>query len=145
MTHVKILSPIREIGPGAFSRCVNLTSVEFPPTLRVIDENAFNGCSKLSSVEFPSQLKVIGDNAFCGTALRSVFIPPAVQTIGKNAFDTRSLKEASVPSQTRYERNSFRLAKVTIQTENPVPGGKRDSGKPKSSGGGFFDRLRRKG
>ena len=65
-----------EIGEGAFSDCIDLTSVTIPNSVTSIGEKAFYGCIGLTSVTIPNSVTEIGEGAFDGCiGLTSVFIP----------------------------------------------------------------------
>ena len=58
------LGGIEEIGDGAFSNCIALTSLELPATLKKIGSGAFNNCEKLTALELPQSLTELGRGAF---------------------------------------------------------------------------------
>ena len=82
---------VTEIGPEAFSSCLNLVSVSIPDTVTHIDASAFSGCFKLGAITLPDGLVEIGDKAFylC-SALRSVTMGNNVKAIGSSAFSNCS-------------------------------------------------------
>ena len=55
---------IKKIGPRAFMRSVNLTSVTIPNTVTSIGKRAFYCCTNLSVVEIPESVTKIDDEAF---------------------------------------------------------------------------------
>lgn len=55
---------IKQINHGAFTDCVALTSIKFPPTLQYIGYNAFMGCTKLKEVDLPDAIDFISDSVF---------------------------------------------------------------------------------
>ncbi len=58
------LGNAEEIGDGAFSNCIALTSVRLPETLKKIGSGAFNNCGNLTSIALPASLTEIGRGAF---------------------------------------------------------------------------------
>ncbi len=81
---------IAEIGPFAFSDCVNLSSVTIPGSVCVIGNAAFSGCSSLSAVTFSEGLQIIESQAFLNCdSLSSIQIPEGVAAIGDSAFHSR--------------------------------------------------------
>lgn len=73
------------IGLGAFSYCINLTSVTLPKSVRTLEERAFSFAG-LTSISLPEGLSFIGDMAFQGTYLTSVTLPASLVEIGFEAF-----------------------------------------------------------
>ena len=72
-----------------FSRCSNLTSIQFPESLTIIEASAFSGCSELTSVVFPESLTAIGEYAFnkC-SKISSIRFPESLASIGERAFQS---------------------------------------------------------
>lgn len=89
---------VTEISGGAFSNCVNLTSVSIPNTVTHID--GFYSCYNLTSVNIPNSATSIEHSAFSGcSSLTSVSIPNSVTSIGSHAFkDCSSLTSISIPN-----------------------------------------------
>lgn len=83
--------PVTAIGPKAFYRCRNLTSVSIPAGVTRIDYSAFYGCSSLESVSLPDGVTALGNSAFysCGK-LRECELPASVRTVGNSAFESCS-------------------------------------------------------
>ncbi len=72
---------------GAFSGCIDLTSISIPDSITTITAGAFAKCASLTNVTFGSNVTNIGDYAFDGcTSLGSVTIPDTVTSIGSYAF-----------------------------------------------------------
>ena len=85
---VVIPAGVTEIGGGAFSGCVNLTSITIPGSVTKIGLAAFSGCTRLTSVTIPTGVTEIGESAFRScTDLTSVTIPEGVTEIGGAAFE----------------------------------------------------------
>ena len=75
------------IGPGAFSNCSSLASIEIPEGVTEIYQNAFSGCTRLETVTLSTSLKRIEVNVFSGcSSLTSIKIPEGVTEIHQNAF-----------------------------------------------------------
>ena len=75
------------IGPGAFSNCSSLASIEIPEGVTEIYQNAFSGCTRLETITLSTSLKRIEVNVFSGcSSLTSIKIPEGVTEIHQNAF-----------------------------------------------------------
>ena len=75
------------IGPGAFSNCSSLASIEIPEGVTEIYQNAFSGCTRLETITLSTSLKRIEVNVFSGcSSLTSIKIPEDVTEIHQNAF-----------------------------------------------------------
>ncbi|MEI8206086.1 MAG: leucine-rich repeat protein [Kiritimatiellales bacterium] len=67
--------PVTSIGPYAFNRCTNLTSVTIPSSITSIRYQAFNSCTSLTSIAIPSSVTSIDDRAFFScTSLTSITV-----------------------------------------------------------------------
>ena len=112
----KVTYPVRDMAPGLFRHCRNVTSVTLPDGIRriasqaffcTIDptghstltnvvvgagcldicDEAFQGCQELVSVNIPNTVTNIGHDAFCMCyALPRIDIPGSVKKIGDSAF-----------------------------------------------------------
>ena len=122
---------ITQVAMGAFSDCINITSVKLPTTVKSIGKKAFYNCSKLADVDIPSGVDSIGTEAFgsckCLTEIRlssslsviesSVFsnsglvkihIPESIISIGSYAFSRCPLKIVEIPRNvTNIESSAF--------------------------------------
>ncbi|MBR2391129.1 MAG: leucine-rich repeat protein [Clostridia bacterium] len=104
---------IQEIGEGAFSKCLKLSSVDFSANtilssvsqamflddenletvklsskISVIDVSAFSGCLKLSDFSFVTDKIVeICEKAFAGCGFEEVSVPSNVVSFGVDVFD----------------------------------------------------------
>lgn len=60
------------IGAGAFSQCINLSSI-YLQTIREIDRGAFNYCSKLSRIYIRTNYipSLLSSDAFLGTPIQT--------------------------------------------------------------------------
>ena len=76
---------LKEIMPGAFGDCSELSSVELPETVTVIGEDAFSD-TKIQSIRLPKDLQQICSEAFSGSQLKSIDIPDKVE-LELGAFD----------------------------------------------------------
>lgn len=87
VTYSDVTYDVTSIGPWAFYRCSELTSIEIPNSVTILDHDAFYGCSGLASVEIPNSVKIIGFQAFHGcSGLTTVKIPNSVIAIYLSAF-----------------------------------------------------------
>ncbi|MDE5565236.1 MAG: leucine-rich repeat domain-containing protein, partial [Oscillospiraceae bacterium] len=90
---------VTSIGDGAFSVCINLTSITIPKDVTVICDYAFYGCTNLTSVTIPEGVTKIGAFVFenC-TSLTSITIPESVTVIGERTFfDCTNLTSVTIP------------------------------------------------
>jgi hypothetical protein len=82
-----IITGGNNIGWGAFTNCIGLTSITIPDSVTEINGTAFWGCTGLTSIIIPSSVTSIGQHAFWGcTGLTSIIIPSSVISIGQGAF-----------------------------------------------------------
>lgn len=84
---IKIPEIITEIGPVAFERCVNITSIDIPDSVKAIGDSAFMGCRNLKTIKLPNTIQIIGDGTFfkCEN-LEQIIIPDSVKKIDSEAF-----------------------------------------------------------
>ncbi len=101
--------PVTKIGLGAFSGCMNLTSVVVPEGVESIDRLAFKDCISLTSITLPSTLKRIDGFENC-ISLTSVKIPNGVISV-KGFSGCTSLESISIP-ETVKELGSFENCKA---------------------------------
>jgi len=92
--------PVTTIGPEAFARCTELTSITIPNSVTTIGDHAFDTCVGLNSIIIPPGVKSIGIAAFesC-TSLTSITIPTSVTNIGRSTFwSCTDLTSITIPS-----------------------------------------------
>ncbi|MBR2261976.1 MAG: BspA family leucine-rich repeat surface protein [Paludibacteraceae bacterium] len=78
---------VTTIKNGAYSLCLDLTSVTIPSTVTSIEHSAFDSCVNLTNVVIPNTVTKIDKYAFVECPkLNSVVIPSSVTTIGIDAF-----------------------------------------------------------
>ena len=75
--------PVVRIDTGAFSDCINMTSLNIPDSVKEIGRGAFSGCTSLSSIRIPDNGVVVEAGAFeqC-TSLTRIHIPASMVTHG---------------------------------------------------------------
>lgn len=75
--------PVVRIDTGAFSDCINMTSLNIPDSVKEIGRGAFSGCTSLSSICIPDNGVVVEAGAFerC-TSLTRIHIPASMVTHG---------------------------------------------------------------
>jgi len=84
-----ISNSVTSIGNGAFSSCINLTSITIPNNVTNIGEKAFYDCKRIRSITISNNLTSIGSLAFAGCInLGSIAIPNSVTRIEEYAFNT---------------------------------------------------------
>ena len=84
---IKIPEIITEIGPVAFERCVNITSIDIPDSVKAIGHSAFMGCRNLKTIKLPNTIQIIEEGTFfkCEN-LEQIIIPDNVKKIDSEAF-----------------------------------------------------------
>ncbi len=122
MNTVYIQGAVQRIGQQAFSQCMQLRSVIFPPALREIGLRAFEMNMNLEWITLPVGLETIGDYAFDNCfALKTVTLPETLKRIGEGAFENcRELNRLMVP---RGVVSIGRLAFYGCETKLMVYGG----------------------
>ncbi len=101
---------LRIIGPGAFSRCRDITEVTLPDTVTIIGDYALSGCTGLSRIHFGRNLREVRENAFFSCrALKDIQLPEGVEVIGENAFARcTQIKKLAIPeSVKKIDANAF--------------------------------------
>jgi BspA type Leucine rich repeat region (6 copies) len=84
---------------GAFSTCLDLTTVSIDNGVINIGQDAFLGCGNLTSVTIPNSVTSIGERAFVGSGLTTVTIPGSVTNIGDSAFGAcNNLTNITIPN-----------------------------------------------
>lgn len=78
---------VSKIGENAFKQNEKITSVVFPPSIEIIGEGAFSRCINIESIEFSEGLTEIGARAFlhCSKPYYIV-LPSSLQAIKESAF-----------------------------------------------------------
>lgn len=80
--------------PGAFSRCISLSSIVIPSTVTEIGVGTFEGCISLESVSGGGGLEKIGAFAFRDCeSIAEISIPRTMVEIGQGAFEGCSVLE----------------------------------------------------
>lgn len=106
-----IMTNVTEIGQYAFYQCIQLTSIDLPPTLEMILANAFALCYNIESIVIPASCALIDNYAFddC-TKLRDIYCkatePPR---LGSNVFrgiDSNAKIYVPTASVGAYQSNS---------------------------------------
>lgn len=112
------------ISAGAFSGCLNLSSVLMPDSLVYISNEAFKDCTGLSTIDLPENVIHIGPYAFRSCSnLVSIEIPESVSYIGSYAFyGCGNLINISIPSGiTTIGNSTFKLCRSL--THITIPSG----------------------
>lgn len=87
------LGSVEEIGMGAFSSCMSLTSLTVPETVTSLTSCAFRYCYSLAEINLPSKLRYIGNENFWGSKIKELTIPASVEEIDDYAFYTSTLEQ----------------------------------------------------
>lgn len=111
---------------SSFAGCINLKTIQFPPSLKYIGANAFDGCSSLEKISLPG-LDRIDNSAFSGcTSLKEVRIPSTLQNIGDGAFSgcsnladiyTYTVEPISI-GQNTFDGNTYKSARLWMPTQS---------------------------
>lgn len=108
-------SKLREIGPGAFMGCENMTMKLHDPlkNLQKIGGLSFGDCRSLAEFEIPETVTFIGDRAFagCESLTSEIRIPAGLESLGEGAF----LDCVSVTSAEIQERSNNTLPARVFQ------------------------------
>lgn len=72
-TSFVIKEGVLNIGPWAFTMCINLQNITLPSTLESIGTEAFAGCISISSIVIPMSVTSIGNNIFGGCTLINIY------------------------------------------------------------------------
>ncbi len=109
-----IPTSVTAIGNGAFSNCLELTSITIPNSVTAIGDRAFKGCVDLSSLEIPNSIKTIGSEAFYGcSGLSTVNIGNGIENIANDAFsectniETITINAKEISDWFSYSRTSI--------------------------------------
>lgn len=78
-----IPNSVTSIRMGAFTACVNLTSITIPNSVTSIGDGAFAACGSLTSIIIPDSVTSIGASTFAAcSSLTNVTIPNSITSIG---------------------------------------------------------------
>ena len=100
-TSVTIPSSVKSIGNSAFAYCYKLNTIDIPDGVTSIGSYAFLMCTSLTEVNIPSSVTSIDASAFsyC-TALASVEIPNGVTTVSQGLFyNCEALTSVTFPAE----------------------------------------------
>ncbi|SHM77900.1 Leucine rich repeat-containing protein [Ruminococcus flavefaciens] len=116
---------VKLLGPGAFTQCKNIKSVEggeglekigdqaffelhklekfdFSDKLKEIESYAFYGCCNLTDVKLNNALEKIGANSFSEcVSLDNIIIPDKVSTIGEAVFNDTHISTLVLPESVK--------------------------------------------
>ena len=87
INNICISEGVESIGSQAFTKCINLKSIEIPSGVTRIGQAAFKNCYNLKDIKIPSGLKYIDLDAFYNcSSLNSITIPKEPPAIGNRTF-----------------------------------------------------------
>ena len=114
-------SKLTTIGPGAFSLCMSLKSIEIPEGVTSVGVSAFEYCIEMTSATIPGSVQYIGEATFhyC-QMLEHVIIKNGVKEIASNAFiECPNLRHLLLPeSINNIDTNAFSNHTVFIVYED---------------------------
>jgi len=99
---INIPPSVTSIGEKAFVSCQNLLSINIPNSVNSIDEGAFWDCKKLKSVILPNGITQLSKNVFYACLeLDSIIIPNSVTSIDDDAFNACYLLPIIIPNSVK--------------------------------------------
>ena len=102
LTSVTIPNNVTRIEDYGFESCTSLTSVTIPDSVTSIGNSAFDNCSSLTNITIGNGVTSIGSWAFLNTKLTSATIGASVRSIGDHAFDYTGLTSVIIPRSVTY-------------------------------------------
>jgi len=91
------------VGAGAFSDCVGITSVTIDKGVTVIGNSAFKGCTGLTSMDIPESVTNIGSKAFEGCVnLESMVLP----FVGASKEESRNFYLGYIFGASNHQENA---------------------------------------
>lgn len=124
LSNITIPEKVGIISAFAFEENALLLSVTIKGLITEIGEGAFSGDVSLSSIDLPYTVSKIGGNAFAGTALTSISLPDRVRTIGSYAFaNMQNLTSVILPAYLENVgigilQGSRNLVSLSFRSEN---------------------------
>lgn len=106
----RIPNSVTHIENGAFSNCINLTSIIIPNSVTSIGDKAFLDCTNLIDITLPNNITAIADNMFQNCMkLTTILLPNEITSIGKGAFSgCINLSNITIPDKvTAIADNTF--------------------------------------
>ena len=114
LTQIYIPSTVTKLGMGAFSSCMDLTTVYYD-VINSETDRLFADCESLCTMVIGENVKKIPDNfmSFC-YSLNNVEIHENVREIGESAFAETSLTEVVIP------KNVTKIGALAFATTTPL-------------------------
>lgn len=112
--------PVVDIGYRAFENNVNITKVTLPNTIEKIGPGAFSGCTSLESIQLPNNDKLyIRVGAFENTGLKSLTIPDNISRVDSCIINCLNLEYIKLPNSmtmltAQFFYNTPKLTSVTL-------------------------------
>lgn len=112
---------------NAFQNCVNLQSVEFPPSLREIHGHAFERCTSLRKITFADGAQVLKDSAFAFCEnLTELDLPDTVAKVQSDCFEGCSrLTRVRLPQNNNLQLGFHAFFQCTNLVDVEIPEGLR--------------------
>ena len=126
ISSIDIPNSVTSIGPGAFERCIKMTTIVIPNSVTEIGREIFLGCESLSYVKLPDGLSHIPNEAFVDCySLTSIVLPQSISSISDAAFAGTGLESIIIPqSLSSIYGNIFNgcksLVSIVVDSNNQI-------------------------
>ena len=126
ISSIDIPNSVTSIGPGAFERCIKMTTIVIPNSVTEIGREIFLGCESLFYVKLPDGLSHIPNEAFADCySLISIVLPQSISSISDAAFAGSGLESIIIPqSLSSIYGNIFKgcknLVSIVVDSNNQI-------------------------
>ena len=72
LSEITLTEALRTIGEGAFSECINLSTIVIPPGVEELPSFVFSSCTNLKTVYLPSSIKSFSELVFIESGLTDI-------------------------------------------------------------------------
>ena len=111
---------VLNVGANNFVGNIKITNVDLN-NVKTLGTGVFSKCTNLTSVDFGNQLEEIGDNAFasCSNLKQEVTLPSTMNRIGAKAFRSSAISKINTGGTTAVDGSAFAVCKKLIVAELP--------------------------